>query len=499
MATVLLLHCSLSLPCCEAFVPSPIIRQHSTSTTSSTALSALQVDVGEQDDKNNKLKFTSADNVNIKLVPVAAASAASAAAMTIIVQQVPSLDLSLHDNPIVLSLVAAVVGVLTVSSATALLDHCMSTSTVYDSQSEQFDQGTFLGRYCKMLFLCDPRLLLYSQEQVRHYQDMAYGNCGSDTSTRSDTSSEHTDCELWHAKRIADSALNSNGDWIPRPFRMSGYLPYNGPICIAMLATAASSSPSTGTLLFWSWLNQSQNALVNFYNRNTGTTSNSNSKTNSTTQVNNAMLQSYAVAVGSALLVAFALSQYVQTHFEGDQAQQLLRMVSFPSAVVASSLNCFFVRSPELKTGVSLMVPVVHTNDTTSTNSDQNDCKLQTVLPGETSLVAASKGVYTTTASRAILQMPTFFIPPMLMSTPMIQQYLQNDPALQLQHDIVNMELPITTFLLLVSFGMGLPACVGFFPQMMTIQASEVEQQYQDLVDPTTGAPYTEFTFNKGL
>lgn len=373
----------------------------------------------------------------------------------------------LTSDPIAQSLVAAAFGVASVSAATAFVDHFVSSSDsvpVYDSRSERFDQSTFMGRYCKMLFMCDPRLLLYSEEEVRNYQVIAYGgedytNYYEYNTADDDNSKTPDDRSRWEAKRIADSALNKEtNEWIPRPFRMSGYLPFNGPICIALVGAS-----STMPLLFWSWLNQSQNALVNFYNRNA-----------SSKVTHESLLTSYAIAVGSALLVAFSLSQYVQTNFAGEEASQLLRLVSFPSAVVASSLNCFFVRSPELESGVPLL----------------ND-RFENVLVGETSLEAAKKGVYSTTASRAILQMPTFFIPPLLLGTV--------EPLKQLLMDNPSLGLPVTTYLLLVVFGVGLPAAVGFFPQMSKLDAADVEPKYQDLVDPLTNAPYTHFTFNKGL
>ena len=40
------------------------------------------------------------------------------------------------------------------------------------------------------------------------------------------------------------------------PTRNVRYVPFNGPICVSMVA-----STSTQALLFWSWVNQSQNAL----------------------------------------------------------------------------------------------------------------------------------------------------------------------------------------------------------------------------------------------
>ena len=50
-------------------------------------------------------------------------------------------------------------------------------------------------------------------------------------------------------------------------------------------------------MLFWNWVNQSQNALVNYFNRNAASN-----------MSNETMAMSYAGAVGSALTIAFGLS-----------------------------------------------------------------------------------------------------------------------------------------------------------------------------------------------
>merc|ERR1719480_268178 len=138
------------------------------------------------------------------------------------------------------------------------------------------------------------------------------------------------------------------------------------------------ASTSTVPLLFWSWINQSQNALVNYYNRNA-----------SSPMTNETLLKSYSAAVGSALVVAFGLSSFVQKRFSPSKAKELMKYVAFPSAVVASSLNCYVVRSPEIVTGIPLF-------------DEHGD----PVLPMEdnTSSIAARRGVESTTASRAILQ-----------------------------------------------------------------------------------------------
>eukprot|EP00961_Rhodomonas_salina_P286016 3864722-Rhodomonas_salina.2 len=56
--------------------------------------------------------------------------------------------------------------------------------------------------------------------------------------------------------------------WIPRPFRMSGWVPSNGPLlsCIGMVAMAQSTMRLR--LVGWWWLKQSQLALINVFNRN---------------------------------------------------------------------------------------------------------------------------------------------------------------------------------------------------------------------------------------
>ena len=359
--------------------------------------------------------------------------------------------MQLQSIPVAESLLALAASMVLVSGATDAVERITSSKVPkYKISGERFDQSTFAGRYCKMLLACDPRLLLYSKEEVRKYRSLAYDEW---------TQSQYDDRTLWEAKRIADSALHpTTQEWVPRPFRMSGYLPANGPICVAMIASTA-----TLPLLFWSWMNQSQNAMINYFN---GPRSEQDENANSDA-FTLPLIKSYGIAVASALTVAFGLATYVEGHYAGEEAAELLRFISFPSAVIASSLNCYIVRRPEISVGVPLL----------------ND-KMEVVLPGQTSKMAAAKGVYSTTASRAVLQMPTYFIPPLILDTVA--------PLKQFMADYPSFIVPITTFLLLVSFGIGLPAAVGIFPQISCVKADEVEEQFQEL-------GYDEFYYNKGL
>ena len=189
---------------------------------------------------------------------------------------------------------------------------------------------------------------------------------------------------------------------------------------------------------------------------------------------NQTLLISYSAAVGSALTVAFGLATFIQRRFSPDKAKALMKYVAFPSAVVASSLNCYIVRSPEITTGIKL------------TDEHGND-----VLVGETSCVAAKRGVESTTISRALLQAPVYFVPPVLMGVlPPFQRLIASNPQVR---------VPLTTFLLLVSFGVGLPSTVAIFPQVARLDVNDAEPKYQHLINPNTQQPYQMFYYNKGL
>jgi len=356
---------------------------------------------------------------------------------------------------------AMTAGVLTVAAIASVVESFTASSVPeFDPQGERFDQSNFFGRFCKMFLACDPRLLTYSTaeaqrslEMVRNYKAILSSSKDNNNNNDDVVSAQELSRSLWEAQRISSAALHPDtGAVCPHPFRMSGYVPFNGPICVAMV-----SSTSTPALLFWSWVNQSQNALVNYFNRNA-----------SSEMTNETLIKSYSVAVASALTVAFGLATLVQKRFDAAKAKTLMRYVAFPSAVVASSLNCYIVRSPEIETGVPLM------------NAD-----------GETlgiSQVAAARGVNSTTASRAILQAPVFFLPPLLLSS-VFKGVLASNPT---------MAVPLATYLVLIAFGLGLPATVAIFPQISSIDVADVEEQFQGLTDKD-GQPYNVLYYNKGL
>jgi tricarboxylate carrier len=361
--------------------------------------------------------------------------------------------------PLLQTAVAAAMGIATVSVTAATVEIATSsTCPDFDPSGQRFDQSTFIGRFSKMILACDPRLLLYSEAETRSAKEMVQDHKNLLQNLPEGMTIGDMNHALWEAQRISSASLHPDtGEVIPAPFRMSGYVPFNGPICVSMVA-----STSTPALLFWSWINQSHNALVNYYNRNA-----------SSEMSNETLAKSYFAAVASSLIVAFGLSTFIQKRFDAEKAKKLMRWVAFPSAIVASSLNCYIIRSPEIDTGV----PLVNENG-------------EDVLPGKTSKQAATNGVNSTTASRALLQAPVYFLPPVLMaSIPVFKKLVARNPL---------MTVPLTTYLVLTSFGLGLPATVAIFPQMAEIDVKDCEDEFQGLVD-SSGKPYKKFYYNKGL
>lgn len=126
--------------------------------------------------------------------------------------------------PVGLALAAAGAGIATVAGVSVAVEYGSASSVpTFDPNGQRFSQENFSGRFCKMLLACDPRLLLYSEEEVRRCQAMLkdYQNFPGQ------------DRALWEAKRISEAALHPDtGEEIPRPFRMSGYVPFNGPVAV---------------------------------------------------------------------------------------------------------------------------------------------------------------------------------------------------------------------------------------------------------------------------
>jgi hypothetical protein len=167
-------------------------------------------------------------------------------------------DASSNSVPIGKTVAAMSLAIATVMGVAAVAEVATAQSVpTFDPKKERFDQSSFIGRFSKMLLACDPFLMRYSDEKARAYKAMVEDYENLLKNLPNGVTEKEMSRKLWEAQRISSAVLHPDtGDSIPLPFRMSGYVPFNGPICVSMVA-----STSTSALLFWSWVNQSQNAL----------------------------------------------------------------------------------------------------------------------------------------------------------------------------------------------------------------------------------------------
>jgi len=233
---------------------------------------------------------------------------------------------------------------------------------------------------------------------------------------------------------------------------MAGYVPYNGIVCAGCVVAS-----TTVSQLFFNWLNQSHNAAINYCNRNAAT----ETKTED-------IVKSYSAAITAALGVSLGLSIIIQKRFPKNAAQ-LMTGIAFFSSAAASSSNCYIMRSPELASGWPL--------------TDSNGA---VVANGEKSKQAAKVGIMETVLSRVYLTASVFIMPALVANIPIIAAL----PA--------TMSGPITGFVTIISFGIGLPAALAASPQYGVIEVKDLEPAFQGLKDKN-GEPIVTLCYNRGL
>uniref|UniRef100_A0A8C7WIQ4 Sidoreflexin n=1 Tax=Oncorhynchus mykiss TaxID=8022 RepID=A0A8C7WIQ4_ONCMY len=225
----------------------------------------------------------------------------------------------------------------------------------------RWDQSTFMGRAQHFFFVTDPRNILKSSKTLEDarvtVENYRLGVVRPGL----------TEDELWRAKYIYDSAFHPDtGEKMVVVGRMSAQVPMNMTITGCMLTFYR----TTPAVVFWQWVNQSFNAVVNYTNRS-----------GDAALTTNQLAAAYVSATTGAVVTALGLKSLAKR-----LPAVMSRFVPFFAVAAANCINIPFMRQRELKYGI----PV----------TDENGNRL-----GE-SVTAAKSGIIQVVVSRIGMAVP---------------------------------------------------------------------------------------------
>ncbi|XP_042196050.1 sideroflexin-1 [Callorhinchus milii] len=308
----------------------------------------------------------------------------------------------------------------------------------------RWDQSTFIGRAKHFFTVTDPRNILLTNSQLERARRIIHDY------RQGIVMPELTEDELWRAKYIYDSAFHPDtGEKMILIGRMSAQVPMNMTITGCMM-TFYKTTPA---VVFWQWINQSFNAIVNYTNR-------SGDAPISVSQLGTA----YVSATTGAVATALGLNSLTK------RVTPLIgRFVPFAAVAAANCINIPLMRQRELKHGI----PV----------TDENGQRL-----GE-STQAAQQAIAQVVVSRILMAAPGMAIPPFIMNMLERKSFLKRFPW---------MNAPIQVGLVGICLVFATPLCCALFPQKSCISVSRLEHDVQAKIQET-GPGLEQVYFNKGL
>ncbi|KHJ98051.1 tricarboxylate carrier [Oesophagostomum dentatum] len=315
--------------------------------------------------------------------------------------------------------------------------------------------------------ITNPLNLFNTDKQLRRYQRIV------EDYKKGEVSDTLTVEQLWKAKHVYDSAFHpTTGEKMFIVGRMSAQVPGNMFLTGGMLTFYKSPA----AVIFWQWLNQSFNAVVNYTNRS-GESSDTKTLIQSYCAATGGalfaalglnslvkLIQSYCAATGGALFAALGLNSLVKS------APPLIgRLVPFVAVCVANAINIPMMRRGELTEGIDIV------------DADGNKV-------GSSKRIARS-AIAQVIISRIGMATPTFALIPVIVNALEKRPYFKVRPYLfgPLQTILCGLILTIST-----------PVGCAFFPQMTPIKVSKLEPELQEKIRALPSSPTIVYC-NKGL
>jgi tricarboxylate carrier len=299
-----------------------------------------------------------------------------------------------------------------------------------------------MGRMRHFVEFTDPRTLFVGQETLNKAKELLKQY---ETNT---LPSGVTDDELWNARILVQNTYARDGEKIPWPFRLSGYALANIPITVGLMW------PNVGVAgtVFWQWANQTQNALLNHYNR---ASIEPLPKERVMTSYAGAVASAVTISVGSNMALAKAsISEAMRTN--------LKRFVPFVAVGTANVCNTVLMRRQELTDGIVV-----------------RDEKGEIVGKSQ---IAAQKAIAATCGSRVVMSACMLTIPPVVLPYIERMSLFANKPKLPLH----------IAFVSALMFSV-VPLSVAVFEENQKIKAEDLEPEFAKKFAGKI------LTYNKGL
>ncbi|XP_023676227.1 sideroflexin-2 [Paramormyrops kingsleyae] len=315
----------------------------------------------------------------------------------------------------------------------------------FDIDAPRWDQRTFMGRLWHFFSITDFRTALVSDTRLDEAKMLVH-SCRAGT-VPPGTSKE----QLYYAKKLYDSAFHPDtGDRMNLIGRMSFQVPGGMAITGFMLQFYR----TVPAVVFWQWVNQSFNALVNYTNRNAASPI-------TPKQIGVA----YITATSTALATAVGLNLYTK------KAPPLVaRWVPFAAVAAANCVNIPMMRQQEILNGIAV--------------TDENGNKL-----GH-SRNAAIKGITQVVISRITMAAPGMIILPIVMERLERYRFMQR---------ITFLHGPLQVMMVGVFLVFMVPAACSLFPQRCSMAVSKLEPELRDSIVSQYGDSIRYIYFNKGL
>ncbi|XP_070608928.1 sideroflexin-2 isoform X2 [Erythrolamprus reginae] len=135
----------------------------------------------------------------------------------------------------------------------------MASIAKFNIDAPRWDQNTFWGRVKHFFNITDPRTLLVSEQTLDSAKTIVE-NCRS-CSVPPGTSKE----QLFYAKKLYDSAFHPDSG---EKMNLIGRMSFQVPGGMAITGCMLQFYRTVPAVVFWQWVNQSFNAIVNYTNRN---------------------------------------------------------------------------------------------------------------------------------------------------------------------------------------------------------------------------------------